>query len=147
MSCSILALFVACGGTPTPPAAAPVAPPPVVAPAPHEEPPAPAAAPPAPDSYAGIVAQMQGREAAIAALLASGTLAKVHPECEVLMELAVAATAKADASKQAAVSLAALDLKRTADELHDKADDGDAAGAQSAFEAVKADIAKLAAAG
>lgn len=88
---------------------------------------------------------MRTRQANIAALLAAGKLKEVHPEAKVLMDLAVAAPGKADVAGKATVALKALDLKEKADELHDKADDGDAAGAKAAFDAVTADIDALAA--
>lgn len=100
----------------------------------------------APDSYAGIIAEMRTRQATIAALITAGKYKDVHPEAKVLMDLAVAAPAKADAAGKATVALKALDLKEKADELHDKADSGDAAGAKAAFDAVVADIDALAAA-
>lgn len=97
-----------------------------------------------PDTYAGIVTEMQAREAKIKDLLAAGQLKDVHAQAKVIMDLAVAAPSKAPAASQAKVSLKALDLKKEADELHDHADDGDAAGARTAFDAVSADIAVLA---
>ena len=104
------------------------------------------AAAPAPDSYAGIIAEMRVRQANIAALMAAGKLAEVHPQAKVLMDLAVAAPGKADAAGKATVALKSLDLKEKADAMHDAADEGDAAGTKAAFDAVTADIDALAAA-
>ena len=157
MILSIVFALSACSTEPPAPAAAPVAPPQAAAPVaePVEVPPeaheateaaeggAPTAAP---DTYAGIIAEMRSRQANIAALLAAGKLADVHPEAKVLMDLAVAAPAKADAAGKGTVSLKALDLKEKADAMHDAADEGDAAGARAAFDAVTADIEALAAA-
>lgn len=98
-----------------------------------------------PDSYAGIITEMRTRQANIAALMAAGKYKEVHPQAKVIMDLAVAAPGKAPAAGKATASLKALDLKEKADELHDKADEGDAAGAKVAFEAVAADIDALAA--
>lgn len=98
-----------------------------------------------PDTYAAIVTEMQARESKIKDLLAAGQLKDVHPHAKVIMDLAVAAPSKAPAASQAKVALKALDLKKEADELHDLADEGNAAGAKTAFDAVSADIAFLAA--
>lgn len=98
-----------------------------------------------PDTYAAIVTEMQAREAKIKDLLAAGQLKDVHAQAKVVMDLAVAAPSKAPAASQAKVALKALDLKKEADELHDLADEGNAAGAKTAFDAMSADIAFLAA--
>lgn len=98
-----------------------------------------------PATYAGIITEMRTRQANIAALMAAGKYKEVHPQAKVIMDLAVAASGKAPAAGKATASLKALDLKEKADELHDKADEGDAAGAKVAFEAVAADIDALAA--
>lgn len=126
------------------PAAAPPPPPDVVAEHEHDhhDDAMPAAA--VPDGYAAIITELRTHQANLTAIFAAGKLKDVHPEAKALMELAVAAPAKADASTAATVALTALDLKQKADEMHDKADAGDAAGAEAAFAGVVADIDALA---
>ena len=148
----VLALLSACStpSEPSNPATAPVAPAttPTAPPSPvdheahHAEPWAEHPTP-VPDSYAAIIAQLHEHHAQIATLLAAGHLKDIHPHAQAIMDLAVAMPEKAPADKKATVSLKALDMKEKADELHDKADDGDAAGAKAAFDAVVADIEAL----
>ena len=147
----VLALLSACStpSEPSKPAAAPVAPAATLTAAAPEDHEAHHANPLAehptavPDSYAGIVVQLHEHHAEIATLLAAGHLKDIHPHAQAIMDLAVAMPEKAPADKKATVSLKALDMKEKADELHDKADDGDAAGAKAAFDAVVADIEAL----
>jgi hypothetical protein len=159
----VLALFLSACSTPSEPRApsgAPATPPPSAASTHEEHEPAngeheaehdahegaaPAAAP-VPHTYGGIIAELQTRKSNLATLLAAGKLEEVHPQAQVVMDLAVALPGKASAESKATVSLKALDLKEKADALHDHADAGDAAGAQAAFDAVSADIDALAAA-
>ena len=151
-----LSLFLACS-TPAEPSkaspavpAAPTTPAAVADPhadhhaeADHEE---TAAAPTiVPDSYAAIIAELKTRKANLERILAAGSLKEVHPQAQVVMDLAAALPGKATDTSRATVSLKALDLKEKADALHDHADEGDAAGAKQAFDEVSADIDALAA--
>jgi hypothetical protein len=143
----LFALLFACS-TPEPTAAP--TPPPTAAPAPVAPAPAAPAADAVPESpmlpaaYVIVIADMRAREATITSLLAAGKLKDIHPEAKALIDLAVDAPGKAPDAQRALVTLKALDLKEKADTLHDRADAGDAPGATTAFEAVKADIEALA---
>lgn len=96
--------------------------------------------------FATIVTDLRARQAKIGDLITAGKLPEVHPETEAMGRLAVAAAAKADPATKAAASIAALNVKKSADELHKKADGGDAAGSKAAFDAMVAALDALAAA-
>ena len=96
-----------------------------------------------PESSAAIVTAMQEKRSAIKALLDAGKLKEVHPVAKQLMDLATALPGKSGtlaAADKGTLTMKCMDIKEKADELHDKADEGDAAGAKSAFALVSADV-------
>ena len=129
---------------PPPEAPAPLAPP--VAAVPEEAPTEPATV--IPETYAGTVAAMKERRAALQGLLDAGNLKDVHPVAAGLIDLATALPAQAASfapAEKGRVALTCIDLKAQADALHDAADAGDAAAARAAFTTVTADVDTVAA--
>lgn len=100
-----------------------------------------------PATYAATIAALREQQSAVKALLDSGALKAVHPIAKQIMDLATALPGKSaslPAEVRGKVTLKALDLREQGDALHDKADDGDSAGAKAAFATASADIDALA---
>lgn len=100
-----------------------------------------------PATYAATITALREEQSAVKALLDSGALKAVHPIAKQIMDLATALPGKSaslPAEVRGKVTLKALDLREQGDALHDKADDGDSAGAKAAFSRASADIDALA---
>lgn len=96
-----------------------------------------------PGSYSGIIGELLVRITAVNGMLAAGKLEAIPPHAVAIRELALAAPSRAPGKET--VTQKASDLKQHVEALQARAEAGDAAGAQAAFEAVSTDVGALAA--
>lgn len=152
---SILFALLACAPPAEPSKAAPVTPTPMPTPpmdmpmagmpgsAPMHEMPMADQSSTIPASYGGIIGELLVRITTVNGMLAAGKIDGIPPHAIAIRDLAVAAPSRAPGKET--VAQKASDLKEHAEALQARAEAGDAAGAQAAFDAVTVDVGALAA--
>lgn len=156
---SILLALLACAPPAEPSKAAPVAPTPMPTPpmdmptdmpmagmpgsAPMHEMPTADQSSTIPASYGGIIGELLVRITTVNGMLAAGKIDGIPPHAIAIRDLAVAAPSRAPGKET--VAQKASDLQEHAEALQARAEAGDAAGAQAAFDAVTVDVGALAA--